>query len=112
MKFASQCGALKARGAIGQEVEVVIGWLASSTTAGSAAPAQSQSPDGTVQTNRRIRVIRQVWNQVPNASVDAVAHQLALNVLLNAPANVFTVKFASSLPNTAIMRSVASCTWT
>ena len=47
-----------------------------------------------------------------NAALMPEAFQLALNVLLNAPAGVFTVKFASSLPNTALMRSVASCIWT
>ena len=51
-------------------------------------------------------------NTGKNAGLMPEAFQELLNALLNAPSGVFTSKLAWSLPNTALMRSVASCIWT
>ena len=48
-------------------------------------------------------------NTGKNAGLMPEAFQELLNGLLNAPPGVFTIKLAWSLPNTALMRSVASC---
>jgi hypothetical protein len=40
------------------------------------------------------------------------AFQDELKALLKAPAGVSTLKLASLLPYTALMRSLASCIWT
>ena len=51
-------------------------------------------------------------NTGKNAGLMPEAFQELLNGLLKAPAGVFTNKLDWSLPNTALMRSVASCNWT
>ena len=87
----------------------VIGWLASSTMEGSAAPAIPEVDAGPVKPMVAYVSSARSGNTGKKAGLMPEAFQELLKGLLNAPAGVSKSKLAWSLPNTALMRSVASC---
>ena len=87
----------------------VMACVASSTIEGSAAPTMPEVDAGPDKPIVAYVSSAKSGNTGKNAGLMPEAFQELLKALLNAPAGVFTNKLAWSLPNTALMRSVASC---
>ena len=87
----------------------VMGCVASSTMEGSAAPAMPDVEAGPVSPIVAYESSAKSGNTGKNAGLMPEAFHELLNGLLKAPPGVLTVKFDTSLPNTALMRSVAFC---
>ena len=108
-KCARKSAAFKTRRAIGQEVRPDLLVHVLHNQRESAAPAMPEVDAGPV--NRWWRRCRPPsrGTQWQERRVDARRVQELLNVAVERAPGVFTSKLAWSLPNTALMRSVASC---
>ena len=87
----------------------VTGWLGSSTMEGSAAPGMPEADAGPLSPMVAYVSSAKSGNTPKNAGLIPDAFQEELNWLLNAPIGTSMLNPASSLPYTALMRSVG---WT
>ena len=76
---------------------------------GSAAPAMPEVDAGPANPMVAYVSSAKSGNTGKNAGLMPEAFHELLNALLNTPAGVLMNRFAWSLPNTALIRSVASC---